>query len=157
MNNNKIFILAALGIGAYLLMTKGAYAAPRPGGAYGPLYPSSPPPTTARGQLDQMNNDTLFQVGKFVGGLFGGGASKPAGVLPSGQYTGAYGPPNPYGNIGGVAPGYTSSDYYYGPQQTVNAADYGTTSWAVGPPAPDAYPMNPTGGYDSSAYVPWEG
>lgn len=152
MNQNaKLLILAAVGVGAYLYLTKGAYAAPRPGGAYSPIYPagygSPTAPNTPRQQMEALNNSTLYGVGRFINGIFGGSAGNVGGVpmgtqpsaVPIGSGGGQYRPSNDFGMASPAPTYYTPGTYSVDPN-----------SW--GPTQPDSFAANPPGGYD--VYMP---
>ena len=144
----KLLILGAVGVGAYLYMTKGAYAAPRPGGAYSPIYPAGygapTAPNNPKAQMDALNNSTLYGVGRFINGIFGGSSGSsngtPYGAQPSavagGSGGGRYRPSNDFGLADDSA--------IYMP-----AGTYSQDPLTIGPNQPDAYAVNPPGGYDS--------
>lgn len=145
-NNTKLLILAAVGVGAYIYFTKpGAYGAPRPGGAYSPIYPAGygapTAPNTPKAQLNALNNSTLYGVGRLINGIFGGSAGTsggaPLGTQPSAVAIGSGGGqwrPSTYDNAP-AATYYTPGTYSVNPN-----------SW--GPTQPDAFAVNPSGGYE---------
>lgn len=151
MNTNKLLILAAVGVGAYLLLTKSANAA-TPGaarpGAYSPIYPAGygapTAPNTPRAQMDALNNSTLYGFGRMINGIFGGNsgssAGTPYGAQPSAVAIGSGGGQYRPSTYDTAAPG---SAIYNDPG--VYTVDPNT--W--GPTQPDAYAVNPPGGYDS--------
>ncbi len=143
----KLLILGAVGVGAYLFLTKGAYAAPRPGGAYSPIYPAGygapTAPNNPRAQKEALENSTLYGVGRLINGIFGGNAGNsggvPVGTVPSavagGSGGGQYRPSNDFGLVDDSAIYMPAGTYSVDP-----------TSW--GPSQPDAYAANPPGGYE---------
>lgn len=142
---SKLLILAAVGVGAYIYFTKpGAYGAPRPGGAYSPIYPagygSPTAPNNPQAQMDALNNSTLYGVGRFINGIFGGSAGTSGGV-PMGTQPSAV----PIGSGGGAWRPSTydnASPTYYTP----GTYSVDPNSW--GPTQPDAIAANPPGGYE---------
>lgn len=144
----KLLILGAVGVGAYIYLTKpGAYAAPRPGGAYSPIYPAGygapTAPNTPRAQMDALNNSTLYGFGRLINGIFGGNAGTsggvPMGTAPSAVAIGSGGGqwrPSTYDNA------YNDSAIY------MPAGTYSQDPLTIGPNQPDAYAVNPPGGYD---------
>jgi hypothetical protein len=144
----KLLILGAVGVGAYLFLTKGAYAAPRPGGAYSPIYPAGygapTAPNNPRAQKEALENSTLYGIGRLINGVFGGSAGNsggaPMGTQPSAVAIGSGGGqwrPSTYDNA------YVDDSAIYMP-----AGTYSVDPLTIGPTQPDAYAANPPGGYD---------
>lgn len=81
MQTKQIAIFAAVGLGAYMLLSASKPGQARAPGTYAPIYPTRPlntvgnmPGMTARQQLDATNNSLLYTAGRFLNGVFGGGS-----------------------------------------------------------------------------------
>lgn len=147
MKTEKLLIVGAVAIGAYLVLGRSAHAGTVPvtqGRVRIPAtqYAPGTPGYAANRQVqaDNQMGATLYQAGSALGGLFGkifGGGSAPVntGVYgpPAPVFTGDYGPPNPYD--------------VYGPPSPVYTGDYG-------PPLPPDYSAtNPP--YTAPSYTPY--
>ena len=168
MNASKILILGAVGIAAYLLMTKSASAGQARPGTYSPIYPKGygapTAPNTPAGQLDALNNSTLYGVGRFINGIFGGNSGNvggvPMGTQPSamgiGSGGGAFRPSNDFG-LGSAPTLYSPGTYSVDPNSwgpfeptLYSPGTYSVDPNSWGPQQPDAYAVNTPGGYDIS-------
>lgn len=149
-NAKNLAILAAVGLGAYFLMTRmgasgGSAIAARPG-TVGYMPPNSQQLQT-RAQTDNLNNSTLYGVGRFINGLFSGG-SAPTGGGAGNQYTGTREIANDdLPGDAGYGWRYYSDGTSIGPDGTYY--QNGQAIWS----APDALAINPPGGYEPSTAV----
>lgn len=152
-NTKNLVILAAVGLGAYILLTRtaGAQTAARPVGTVGSMPPRGTQVTPPRQQLDNLNNSALYNVGRFVNGLFsGGGNSTPA--------TGGGRTVNPYTGTTEIRnddlPGQSGYGWRYYSDGTSIGPDgtyyqNGAAIWS----APDSVAVNPPGGYEQSTAI----
>jgi len=151
--SSKLFIIAAVGVGAYLLLSKNANAgtvAPRPTGQV-PAAGYGSPTANPRAQLDALNNGAAYSVGNLLRGLFSGGSSAPSGggyVAPLsntyslGNFDYGYVPSTPT-QVFGVTPTWAPDNTpRYDPE-----ALYQTNPFLFGS---DMFATNPPGGYDVS-------
>lgn len=150
MNSKNIAILAAVGIGAYFLMTRtaGAATVARPAGTVGYQTPNGVQYMTPKQQTDALNNGALYSVGKFINGLFSGaGTGTPAAgggrtVNPSTGTTEIRNDDLP--GQSGYGWRYYSDGTSIGPDGTYY--QNGAAIWS----APDSVAVNPPGGYEQS-------
>jgi hypothetical protein len=153
--SSKLFIIAAVGVGAYLLLSKSANAGTvvtRPGGQV-PAAGYGSPTANPRAQLDALNNGAAYSVGNLLRGLFSGGGG---GSAPSGG-----------GYVAPIRDSYSLGNFDYGYVPSTPTPTFGVTpTWApdntprYDPEAlyatnpflfsSDTFAVNPPGGYDVS-------
>lgn len=146
---SQLLILAAVGVGAYLMLTRSATPGGAKPGTYSPIYPagygSPTAPNTPRAQMDALNNSTLYGVGRFINGVFGGSAGTVGGV-PMGTQPSAV----PIGGGGGQWRPSTFDNAPAATYYTPGTYSVDPNSW--GPTQPDSLAANPPGGYE--VYMP---
>lgn len=150
MNTQKIALVAAIGLGAYFLLSRTASAQPigavrnpnvQPGTVGYMPYPNT---ATLRAQTDQMNNSALYGIGNLIGGIFGtkGGTTGTA-QTPRQQVAPAVNEiwNNDLPGQAGYGWKYYSDGTSIGPDGTYYSQ--GMPVWS-----PDGVAVNPPGGYD---------
>lgn len=152
-STKNLAILAAVGIGAYFLLTRkaGTATVQRPIGTVGSMAPAGQY-LTPRQQTDALNNNALYSVGRFVNGLFSGGSSAGTPATGGGRTV------NPYTGTREIAnddlPGQSGYGWRYYSDGTSIGPDgtyyqNGAAIWS----APDSVAVNPPGGYEQPGAV----